>query len=84
MSRLTVYCYYNLTLPPQPFLRPFFRNHLGELVPSGPISDPPPSIPSFLRQMPFLPQASQFILAWDRHTNMLDCIPGGVAILTSL
>jgi len=24
-------------------------------------------IPSFLRQMPFLPQPSQFILAWDRH-----------------
>jgi len=25
--------------------------------------------------MPFLPQPSQFILVWDRHRNMLDCIP---------
>jgi len=24
-------------------------------------------IPPFLRQMPFLPQPSHFILAWDRH-----------------
>jgi len=31
--------------------------------------------PPFLRRMPFLPQPSQFILAWDRHRNMLDCIP---------
>ena len=29
----------------------------------------------FLRQMLFLPQPFQFILAWDRHRNMLDCIP---------
>jgi len=28
--------------------------------------------PPFLHQMPFLPQPSQFILAWDRHRNMLD------------
>jgi len=25
--------------------------------------------------MPFVPQPSQFILTWDRHRNMLDCIP---------
>ena len=24
-------------------------------------------VPQFLRQMPFLPQPSQFILVWDRH-----------------
>ena len=28
---------------------------------------PSPSSPHFLRQMPFLLQPSQFILAWDRH-----------------
>jgi len=28
--------------------------------------------------MPFLPQPSQFILAWDRHRMMLACIPGGL------
>jgi len=28
----------------------------------------------FLHWMHFLPQPSQFILAWDRHRNMLDCI----------
>ena len=28
----------------------------------------------FLRQMPFLPQPSQFLLAWDRHRIMLACI----------
>jgi len=39
------------------------------------VSDRPPSSPWFLRRMPFLPQPSQFILAWDRHRNMLDCIP---------
>jgi len=43
--------------------------------PSGHISNPPPSIPPFLCQMPFLLQPSQFILAWDRHRNTLDCIP---------
>ena len=36
-------------------------------TPSGLISDPPPSSPPFLRRMPFLPQPSQFILAWNRH-----------------
>ena len=41
---------------------------------SGLISNEPPSIPTFLHQMSFLPQPSQFILAWDRHRNMLDCI----------
>jgi len=30
-------------------------------------------IPSVLRQMPFLPQPSEFILAWDRH--QICCIP---------
>jgi len=30
--------------------------------------------PSILHWMPFLPQPSQFILAWDGHRNMLDCI----------
>jgi len=29
----------------------------------------------FLCRIPFLPQPSQFILAWDRLRNMLDCIP---------
>ena len=28
--------------------------------------------------LPFLPQPSQFILAWDRHRNMLDCVPSGL------
>jgi len=37
-------------------------------------------IPPFLRWMPFLPQPSQFVLAWDRHMNMLDCIPHGFVI----
>ena len=36
-------------------------------TPSGLISDPPPSPPLFLRQMPFQPQLSHFILAWNRH-----------------
>ena len=32
------------------------------------INQPPTSlIPPFLRRMPFLPQPSQFILAWDKH-----------------
>jgi len=31
--------------------------------------------PPFLHRMPFLPQPSQFILAWERHRNMLNCIP---------
>jgi len=32
------------------------------------INQPPTSlIPPFLRWMPFLPQPSQFILAWDKH-----------------
>jgi len=44
-------------------------------TPSGLISSPPPSIPQVLRRMPFLPQPSQFILAWNRHRNVLDCIP---------
>jgi len=35
-------------------------------TPSGLISDPPPSFP-FLCRMPFLPQPSHFILAWDRQ-----------------
>ena len=36
-------------------------------TPSGLISNSPPSSPSFLHRMPFLPQPSQFILAWKRH-----------------
>jgi len=47
-------------------------------TPSKLISEPPPSSPPFLHQMPFLPQPSQFILAWDKHRNMLDCIPHGL------
>jgi len=35
--------------------------------------------PPSLRQLPFLPQPSQFILAWDKHRNMLDCIQYPVA-----
>ena len=38
-----------------------------DATPSGLISDPSPSPPPFLRRMPFLPQPSHFILAWDRH-----------------
>jgi len=33
-----------------------------------------------IRQMLYLPQPSQFILAWDRHRNMLDYIPHGLVI----
>jgi len=33
-----------------------------------------PTPPPLLRRMPFLPQPSEFILAWERHRNMLDCI----------
>jgi len=36
-------------------------------TPSGLISNPPSSSPIFLCQMPFPPQRSEFILAWDRH-----------------
>jgi len=36
-------------------------------TPFGLISDPPPTFPHFLRQMPFLLQCSQFNLACDRH-----------------
>jgi len=35
--------------------------------------------PPFLCRMPFLPQPSQLILAWNRHRNMLDCIPPWIA-----
>ena len=45
---------------------------------SGLSASPPPS--PFLCQMPFLPQPSQFILAWDRHRIMLSCIPNGLLI----
>jgi len=47
-----------------------------DATPSGLSVPPPPSSPPFSRQMPFLPQLSQFILAWDRHRIMLACIPG--------
>ena len=49
-------------------------------IPSGLSVPPPPSSPIFLRQMPFLPQPSQFIMALDRHRFriMLACIPGGL------
>ena len=50
-------------------------DNLGGATPSRLISNSPPSIPPFLCQMPFLPQPSQFILAWDKHRNILDCIP---------
>jgi len=50
-------------------------------TPSRLISDPPPSSPPFLRHMPFLPQPSQFILAWDRHQICWLAYP--VAWLTS-
>jgi len=37
-------------------------------TPSGPVTQRPTSlIPPFLRRMPFLPQPSKFILAWDRY-----------------
>ena len=44
------------------------------------IQQPTSLIPSFLRQMPFLPQPSKFILA----QNMLACIPSGVLGTLSL
>jgi len=47
-----------------------------DATPSGPISNPPPSIPQFfLHRMSFLLQPSQFIVAWDMQRIMLDCIP---------
>jgi len=46
-------------------LRPFFQDHPGEPVPEESFSNPPPSIPPFSGRMPFLPQPSQFILAWE-------------------
>jgi len=42
------------------------------------IGAPPPSSAPFLRRMPFLPQPSQFILAWDRQRIMLACIMSGL------
>ena len=39
---------------------------------------PTPIILPILHRMPFLPQPSQFILAWDRHRFMLAYIPGGL------
>jgi len=38
-----------------------------DATPSGPSMPPPPSSPPVLCRMSFLPQPSQFILAWDRH-----------------
>jgi len=44
------------------------------LVPSGLISNPPPSSPIFTPDA--LPAGTlSTVLAWDRHRNMLDCIP---------
>jgi len=53
-----------------------FGNPSLDATPSG-LSVPHLHHPPFLRQMPFLPQPSQIILAWDRHRIMLPCIPGG-------
>ena len=53
-------------------------------TPSGLSVPPPPSHAHFLRQMPFLPQPSQFILAWDRHRIMLACVPSCVPIRQSV
>jgi len=38
--------------------------------------------PLFLCQMPFLSQASQFILAWDRQR--MACIPSGLVCVSCL
>jgi len=38
------------------------------------LSVPPPPSSLILCQVPFLPQPSQFILAWHRHQIMLACI----------
>jgi len=38
------------------------------------LSVPPSPSSPILCQVPFLPQPSQFILAWDRHQIMLACI----------
>ena len=49
-------------------------------TPSELIIDPPPSppFPPIFTSDALLLQPSQFILAWDRHRNMLDCILSGV------
>ena len=40
---------------------------------------PTPITPHFYNRMPFLPQPSQIVMAWDRlHRIMLSCIPGGL------
>jgi len=51
-----------------------------DATPSGLLEPPSPSPPPFLRQMPFLPQPSQFILAWNRHQIMVAGIPSGLVI----
>jgi len=48
---------------------------------NGTIGPPTAIIHPFLRRMPFLPQCSRFILAWDRHQIMLACISSGLVVL---
>ena len=55
--------------------RDWHTNHPGlchsvRMNKQSPSINPPIYMPDAL-----LPQPSQFILAWDRHRNMLDCIP---------
>jgi len=49
-------------------------------TPSELTAPPPPKSPSFLHRMPFLPQPSQFFLAWDRQRFILACIPVAWAV----
>jgi len=42
------------------------------------LTAPHPYNPQFFIAGCFLSQPSQFVLAWDRHRIMLDCIPGGL------
>jgi len=50
-------------------------------TPSRPSSNPPPSLPIFMRDA--LPAATfPFILAWDRLRNMLDCTPPWLGLFT--
>jgi len=56
-------------------------DNLAGCHPIGTVGAPTSIIPPILCRMPFLPQLSQFILAWDGHQIMLACIPAGLVTL---
>ena len=56
-------------------------DNLSDCHPIGTVCPPTAIIHPFLRRMPFLPQCSRFILAWDRHQIMLACISSGLVVL---